>query len=74
MSVRGVGPKYADAVSLMIERFIEFQALGGVIRNGNGVESKALPPGGICHHAGSPDDPDFNNVHVEVKWPAGSLS
>src|SRR5690606_18758997 len=39
LSVRGVGFGHADAVSLLIERLIEFQALGGVIRNGQGVEA-----------------------------------
>jgi hypothetical protein len=74
LSVRGVGPKHADAVSLVIERFIELQALGGVIREGSEIHSKVLPAGGVCRHAGDPDDPDFNNVHVELKWPAGALS
>ena len=23
---------------------------------------------------GSPDDPDFNNVHVEIAWPPGALA
>jgi hypothetical protein len=23
-----------------------------------------------CHHAGDEDDPDFNNVHVEITPPA----
>jgi hypothetical protein len=24
----------------------------------------------ICHQAGSLDDPEFNNVHVEIRWPS----
>lgn len=73
LSVRGVGEACADSVSLMLERFVEYQALGGVIADGEEVKSSALPPGGICRHGGSLDDPDFNNVHVTVTWPAGAL-
>jgi hypothetical protein len=27
----------------------------------------AVPPGMTCTHQGHVDDPDFNNVHVEIK-------
>jgi hypothetical protein len=73
LSVRGVGTAHADGVTLMIERFVELQALGGVIPDGEVVRMKALPPGGVCRHVGSHDDPDFNNVHVEIAWPPGAL-
>lgn len=29
---------------------------------------KSLLPGGIVHHGGDVEDPDFNNVHLEVVW------
>jgi hypothetical protein len=32
-----------------------------------------LPPGGACRPRGNHDDPDFNNVHVAIEWPAGAL-
>ncbi len=73
LSVRGVGSKHAEGVGVMIERFVEHQALGGVIPDGEEIRLEALPAGGVCRHGGSHDDPDFNNVHVEVVWPAGSL-
>src|SRR5205814_7828395 len=73
LSVHGVGAAHADGVTLMIERFVELQALGGVIPDGEEVRMKALPPGGVCRHGGSFDDPDFNNVHVEIAWPPGAL-
>jgi hypothetical protein len=73
LSVRGVGTAHADGVTLMIERFVELQALGGVIPDGEVVRMKALPPGGVCRHAGSFDDPEFNNVHVEIAWSPGAL-
>jgi hypothetical protein len=29
---------------------------------------KRLPKAMICHHQGDLNDPDFNNVHVEIVW------
>jgi hypothetical protein len=74
LSVRGVGERHGAAVSQMIERFVELQALGGDIPEGQEIVMEALPPGGICHHRGNLDDPDFNNVHVAIEWPAGALT
>lgn len=73
LSIRGVGEKYADAVTELIERFVELQALGHVIAEGEPVEAKGLPPGGVCRHAGKLDDPEFDNVHVEITWPGSGL-
>ena len=33
-----------------------------------------LPPGGVCLHGGSVDDPDFNNVHIEIEWADDEIS
>lgn len=71
LSVRGVGEQHADGVAQLIERFVDYQALGGVIPDGEEVRMKDLPAGGVCRRGGSNDDPDFNNVHVEVVWPGG---
>src|SRR5262245_51336723 len=73
LSVRGVGAKHGAAVSQMIERFVELQALGGDIPEGQEIVMQELPAGGVCHHRGNHDDPDFNNVHVSIEWPAGPL-
>lgn len=73
LSVHGVGPSHLDAVTQMIERFIETQAYGGVVKEGQEVHMRGLPPGGICHVRGSVDDPDFNNVHIAVEWKGGAL-
>lgn len=73
LSVHGVGQPHADGVTIMIERFVELQALGGLIPDGEVIKMKSLPAGGVCRNAGSHDDPDFNNVHVEISWPPGAL-
>jgi hypothetical protein len=74
LSVRGVGSRYIDAVTQMIERFIETQAYGGVVKNGQEVHMRGLPPGGVCRLAGSPDDPDFNNTHIAIEWEKNALA
>jgi hypothetical protein len=74
LSVHGVGLKHADAVTLLIERFIEFESLGGLIAEGEEIRMKNLPPGGVCRHGGDLEDPDFNNKHVSLVWPQGTLS
>ncbi len=71
LSVRGVNQLYASAVLTLIERFIEFQALGAIIPEGEDVRVKALPPGGRAFHRGNLDDPEFNNTHVAIEWPGG---
>lgn len=74
VSVHGVGSGHIDAVTQMIERFIETQAYGGVVKDGQEVHMRGLPAGGVCRLRGSVDDPDFNNVHIAVEWPKGALS
>lgn len=70
ISVHHVQQRYHSAVIELLNRFIEFQALGGVIEEGKEIRMKSLPTGMVCHHAGDLDDPDFNNVHVEITLPA----
>lgn len=74
LSVHGVGSRYMDAITQMIERFINMQAEGGVIPDGHEVRMQGLPPGGVCRHRGSLDDPNFHNVHIAVEWENGALS
>lgn len=73
ISVHGVGPAYRDAVIDMCERFIELQAFGGSIPEGQSIRMASLPPGGVAHHRGDLDDPEFNNVHIEIVWPEPGL-
>ena len=68
LSVHNVPAKYRDAIIDLCERFIQLQAFGGVIDEGQEIRIKNLPTGMTCHHAGDLDDPDFNNSHVEIRW------
>lgn len=69
LSVRGVRQPYLDAVIGLCNRFILLQALGDIVPENQPVRLPGLPEGMFCRHAGSFDDPDFNNVHLRVHWP-----
>jgi hypothetical protein len=69
LSIHCVPAMYQQAVIDLCNSFIEFQAFGGVIEEGQTIRMKNLPLGMMCHHEGDLDDPDFNNVHVEIVWP-----
>lgn len=70
LSLHHVPERHREAAIDLCNRFIELQALGGRISEGQEIRMKSLPDGLICHHGGNPDDPDFNNVHVEIQFPA----
>lgn len=71
LSLHGVKPELRGAVVDLFNRLIEFQALGGIVEEGRAVQMQGLPAGLVCHHRGDHEDPDFNNVHVEISQ-AGS--
>lgn len=66
LSIHNVTPDLEGAVKDLLDRFIEMQAFGGVIPEGQEVRMRSLPSGWRCRHGGDLDDPDFNNRHVEI--------
>ena len=72
LSVRKVPCENEAAVIAMCQRLIRQQAGGALIAEGQEILADNLPRGLICHHTGSFEDPDFNNVHVELQWPGDS--
>jgi len=66
LSVPHVAAQDMDAVVDLCNRFIEMQAFGSIIPEGQDIRMHALPDGWTCHHGGHLDDPDFNNVHVRI--------
>jgi hypothetical protein len=69
LSVHGVTDALQQPVVEMCARLIALQALGGVIPEGQTVKMDGIPAGSTCHHGGDLEDPDFNNVHLEVRLP-----
>jgi hypothetical protein len=72
LSIHHVCNKYKEAVIDLFNRLIEFQAFGGVIEEGREITMGTIPPGLRCYQRGQVDDPDFNNIHVEIVWPTES--
>lgn len=71
ISVSGV-PEENEAQALeIINRFIGFQALGGLVQDGQEIKMRDVPPGMVCRVAGDLEDPDFNNFHIAIRWPKG---
>ncbi|MFO0821479.1 MAG: hypothetical protein U1A77_26280 [Pirellulales bacterium] len=68
ISVHDVSSNLEDGVIDLCNRLIEHQAFGHVVRDGQQVKMASLPSGGVIRHRGDLDDPDFNNVHLDVSW------
>ena len=66
LSIHAVPPELEAAVEDLCNRFIELQAFGGVVPEGQAITMSTLPSGWRCHHRGSLDDPDFNNRHIDI--------
>jgi len=66
LSIRNIVTDRDEPTIEVINRFIEFQALGGIIEEGQEIRVNGFPEGYTCHHQGDLEDPDFNNVHVEI--------
>ena len=66
VSMRGVAMGQEQGAIDLINRLIMMQAEGDRVPEGQSIQMRSLPPGLTCHHTGQPDDPDFNNVHVEI--------
>jgi|ERR1017187_1038240 hypothetical protein len=69
VSVHNVPTQYQGAVIELLNQLVEAEAFGRVIAEGLPIKVESLPPGMTCHLAGSLDDPDFNNTHIEIQWP-----
>lgn len=67
LSVHRVADHESHVVKKLLDRFINYQALGGLIEEGRLVKMEGLEiefrPGPL---QGDPEDPDFNNFHVEL--------
>ena len=69
ISIRNVPAQFAAYAGQLAERFVEFQALGGIVEEGREIVIDGLPKSMRIHHAGSLDDPAFNNKHLATRWP-----
>ena len=67
ISVHNVPAELADGVVNLVNRLIEHLASGHVIADEQQIRMPSLPTGTIARNAGDHDDPDFNNVHIDIQ-------
>lgn len=67
ISVHNVPAELADGVVDLVNRLIEHLASGHVIADGQQIRMPSLPLGTIARNGGDLDDPDFNNVHIDIQ-------
>lgn len=67
LSMRGLSEDLLPGAEEVFHRFIAGQASGARIPEGKPIAGDLVAGDWACHHGGSMDDPDFNNVHVEIR-------
>lgn len=67
ISIRGLAPEAAEVGADVLHRFAELGIRGGVVAEGRAITIAGFPEGFHCHHGGSYDDEEFNNIHLEIR-------
>lgn len=69
LSIRHVPQAEVQRAGAVAARLVELQARGMRFGDGSTVDVEGLPGGLKVTRAGSLDDPEFNNTHLELAWP-----
>ena len=69
VSIRNVPQAEVQRAGAIAARLAELQARGMRFGDGSAVDVDGLPGGLRVTRAGSLDDPEFNNSHLELTWP-----
>lgn len=69
ISIRHVPADHVEHAGMVAAQLAEMQARGMRFGDGSTVQVEGLPQGWPVARAGSLDDPDFNNTHLELDWP-----
>jgi hypothetical protein len=69
LSLRGVPAQVPQTAVDLVRRFIGLQILGGQIPQERQIQMAGLPDGMVCRPSGSLEDPNFNNFHIDIRWP-----
>lgn len=69
VSIRGVPQDDINRAGEVAARLIDLQARGMRFGDGSIVHADGLPSDLKVTRAGSLDDPEFNNTHLELTWP-----
>jgi hypothetical protein len=69
ISIPGVPRREAERAGAVAAQLAELAARGMLFGDGSTIGVEGVPGGLTARRAGSFDDPQFNNVHVEIAWP-----
>jgi hypothetical protein len=69
ISIRRVPRAEVQRAGAVAARLAGLQARGMRFGDGSVVDVEGLPGGLKIKRGGSPDDPEFNNTHLEMTWP-----
>jgi hypothetical protein len=69
ISIRRVPQADVQRAGAVAARLADLQARGMRFGDGSVVDVEGLPDGLKLSRSGSPDDPEFNNTHLESTWP-----
>lgn len=69
LSFRRIPARELDRVGALCEKLVEMQALGTCFAAGQALEVDGMQQALIAQPGGSLDDTEFNNLHVEFRWP-----
>lgn len=70
LSLRGVPPEDVQRAGALTAHLVELEARGMRFGAGSVIELEGVADGLAVQPAGAPDDPHFNNAHLEIRWPA----
>jgi hypothetical protein len=70
VSLRRVPPADVQRAGAVAARLVDQQARGLRFGDGSTVAVEGVPGGLPVTRAGALDDPEFNNTHLELAWPA----
>ncbi|MGH8115888.1 MAG: hypothetical protein ACREP0_05660 [Rhodanobacteraceae bacterium] len=69
VSIRHVPQAEVQRAGAVAARLVELEARGMLFGDGSSIAADGLPDDLRVVNAGSLDDPEFNNRHIEVTWP-----
>lgn len=70
ISIRNVPQPDVQRAGAVAARLAEMQARGMRFGDGSSLELEGSPAGLRVKRGGTLDDPEFNNTHLEITWPA----
>lgn len=71
LSCHHVKPEEVEKLQPVFNGLIRMQAAGAIIPEGQMVQAVGVEERLSCHHGGDLEDPNFNNLHIELHWEAG---